>query len=85
MKRATKAVSRLVEDLARRPGLDDPAAVHHHHDVGQRHGLVLAVGDVDEGEAGLGLQALELLAHLDAQERVERRERLVEQQHAAGW
>ena len=30
---------------------------------------------------GLGLQALQLLAHLHPQERVERRERLVEQQH----
>ena len=30
---------------------------------------------------GLGLQLLQLLAHLDPQERVERRERLVQQQH----
>ena len=54
--------------------------VHHDHEVGQRHRLFLAMGDVDEGDAELGLQALQLRAHLDAQERVERRERLVEQQ-----
>ena len=71
---------RLVEHLARGAGLLDPALVHHHDEVGQRHRLFLAVGDMDEGDAEPRLQRLQLLAHLDAQERVERRQRLVEQQ-----
>ena len=38
-------------------GLLDPAVVHHHDEVGQRHRLVLAVGDVDEGDAELASAA----------------------------
>ena len=80
MKRATNSVARRVEDVARRAGLLDPAVVHDHDQVGERHRLFLAVGDVDEGDAELALEALQLGAHLDAQERVERRQRLVEEQ-----
>ena len=54
--------------------------VHHHHEVGERERLVLAVGDVDEGNAEPPLQPPQLGAHAHAQERVERRQRLVEQQ-----
>ncbi len=68
-----------LEHLAGRAALADVAALHHHQQVGERHGLLLAVGDVDEADLELTLQALELLAHLHAQERVERRQRLVEQ------
>ena len=57
MKRATNSVRGRVEDLARRALLLDPALVHHHDEVGQRHGLVLAVGDVDEGDAELASAA----------------------------
>ena len=57
MKRATKAVRRLVEHLARRARLLDPAVVHHHDEVGQRHRLFLAVRDVDEGDAELASAA----------------------------
>jgi hypothetical protein len=39
------------------------------------------VGDVDEGQTHLGLDALELELHLPAQLEVERAERLVEQEH----
>jgi hypothetical protein len=39
------------------------------------------VGDVDEGDADLALDALELDLHLLAQLEVQRAERLVEQQH----
>ena len=69
-----------VEDLARGALLLDPALVHHHDVVGQRQRLVLAVGDLDEGDAELFLQALQLAAHPHPQERIERRERLVEEQ-----
>ena len=58
----------------------DAAVVHHDDQVGQRHRLFLAVGDVDEGDAERRLQLLQLGAHADLQERVERRQRLVEQQ-----
>ena len=37
---------------------------------------------MDESDAKLALQALQLLAHLDAQERIQRRQRLVQQQDA---
>ena len=39
------------------------------------------MGDVDEGQAHLGLDPLELDLHLAAQLEVQRAERLVEQQH----
>ena len=55
--------------------------VHHHHAVGQRHGLDLVVGDVDGGGAHLLVHLLDLGAHLHAQLGVEVRQRLVEQEH----
>ena len=61
-------------------GLLDAALVHHDDEVGERQRLVLAVRDMDEGDAELLLQAAQLGAHPHAQERVERRQRLVEQQ-----
>ena len=47
-----------------------------------RDGLELRVGHVDEGDAELLLHAAQLAAHAQAQILVERRQRLVEQQHA---
>ena len=64
MNRATNAVRGALNTSRGVAGLLDPAAVHHHHEVGERHRLVLAVGDVDEGDAELLLQALQLDAHL---------------------
>ncbi len=72
---------RAVEDHLGGVGLVDAAGVHHHHHVGERDRLGLGVGDVDEGDAELGLQAAELAAHAEPEELVERRERLVEEQH----
>ena len=83
MKRATNALARPLEHLARRAALADMAVLHHHHHVGQRHRLFLAVGDVDEADAEIALQPLQLLAHAHAQERIERRQRLVQQQAPA--
>ncbi len=71
--------ARRVEDLARLAALLDPAVVHHDDQVGERHRLLLAVGDVDEADAELALEALELRPHPDAQERIERGQRLVEE------
>ena len=64
------------------PRLLDLALIHHHDHIGQRHRLFLGMGDMDEGDAELALQAPELVAHAHPQERVEGRQRLVQQQHA---
>ncbi len=72
---------RALEHRAGIGRLLDAAAIHHHHEVGQRHRLLLAVGDVHEGDAELGLQPLQLGPHPHPQERIEGRERLVEEQH----
>ena len=74
--------ARGVEYVARATRLLDAPAIHQHHEIGERHRLVLAVRDVQERDAELLLQPLQLGAHLDAQERIERGERLVEQENA---
>ncbi len=73
-------VGRALVDLARPPVLLQHALVKDRDAIGQRHRLGLVVGDVDEGDAGAPLQALELAAHPLAQLGVEVGERLVEQQ-----
>ena len=55
--------------------------LHHHHAVGQRHRLLLVVGDVEGRDLEPPLQGAELIAHLGAQPGIEVAERLVEQQH----
>ena len=50
--------------------------------VGQGQRLLLVVGDEDRGQPALALDAAQLDLHVLAQPAVERRERLVEQQHA---
>ncbi len=75
-----QAIGRPRIDLERRAVLLQPAAVDHRDMVGERQRLGLVVGDIDEGDAGAALQALELDAHLLAQLGVEIGERLVEQQ-----
>src|SRR5208282_6540584 len=73
---------RPVEDLSPRSRLLDTAFVHHDDEIGKRQGLVLAVGHMYKADAEPALKALQLLSHADAQKRVERRQRLVEQEHA---
>ena len=68
-------------DLGRRVDLLHAAVVHHREPVGQGHRLALVVGHVDEGGAGLAVHAPQLDLHLEADLQVERRQRLVEQQH----
>ena len=74
--RARKAV-----DLRRLVELLDAAVVHHRDPMRQRERLGLVVRHVDERDADFLLQVDELDLQLLAQLRVERRERLVEQQH----
>ena len=76
------AVLGAVIDVAGRAGLADFALLHHHHEIGERDRFELGVGDVHEGNAELALHVAQLLAHLDAQELVERGKRLVEQEDA---
>ncbi len=80
MKVATKRVARAAVDLGRCAGLLDPALVHHHHGVGERHRLHLIVGDEDRGGLEAVVQAADLDPHLHAQLGVEVRQRLVEQE-----
>ena len=72
---------RAVVDLERVADLLGDAGVHHHDAVGHRQRLFLVVGDVDGGDAELALDRADLVAERDADLGVERRERLVEQQH----
>ena len=73
-------VDRAVVELLRRRDLLQLALAHHGDAVAHRHRLDLVVGDVDRRHAELVLQLADLGAHLDAQLRVEVRERLVHQE-----
>ncbi len=73
---------RRVVDLARRADLLDVAAVHHDDAIGHRERLLLVVRDVDERDADLLLDPLQLDLQLLAHLEVERAERLVEEQDA---
>ena len=70
----------LVHRLGSRDLLD-AAAGHDRDPVGHRQRLLLVVRDVDEGDPELLLDRLQLDLERLAELRVERAERLVEQQH----
>ena len=70
---------RLLEDLKRGAGLLYLSLVHHHDQVGEREGFVLTMRDMDEGNAETPLQPPQLGAHAHTQERVKRRQGLVQQ------
>ena len=74
-------VRRPVVDLARRADLLDRAGVHDRDPVGDLHRLLLVVGDEHGRHALLVVQPPQPGAQLGADGRVERAERLVEQQH----
>ena len=69
-------------DLVGRADLLDPALAHHHDPVGHGERLFLVVGHHDRGDAEPLLQVADLAAQPGAHPRVERRQRLVEQQQA---
>ena len=73
---------RLLIDFRRRRDLHEPAAIHDADAVGERHRFALVVRDDDEGEAEPALKLHQLELGFAAQLLVERRQRLVEQQHA---
>ena len=68
-------------DFLGRADLLDTAAVHHDHTVGQRHRFGLVVRHIEARHAEPLLDRAKLVAHLQAQLRVEIAQRLVEQQH----
>ena len=76
-----KGVHRFVVDVRRGAYLLDLALIHHDYGVGEGQGLLLVVGDVDEGDAQLLMHLLELYLHILAHLEVERRQRFVKQQH----
>ena len=67
--------------VGRRTELLDVALVHHRDPVAHRERFLLVVRHVDERDADLALDPLELDLHLLAELQVERAERLVEQEH----
>src|SRR5262249_32666905 len=71
----------LLVDLDRRAPLLDAAPVEHGQAVAHGQRLFLVVGDVDEADPDLTLDALELELHLLAEFRIQRPQRLVEQEH----
>src|SRR5712671_4278948 len=84
-RRANKTGHELVGGLAvyrkRRADLLNPAVAHDHDPIAQRHGLDLVVSHEHRRGRNLGMQALDLNAHLRAQLGVKVRQRLVEQEH----
>ena len=79
--RGNEQVRRTLIDILRRAHVLDDAGVHDGDTVGNRHGLLLIVGDVDGGDADVMLDILDDGAHLHAQLCVKVRERLVKQEH----
>jgi hypothetical protein len=72
---------RPVVDRARLVELLDHAVGHDRDPVGHGQRLTLVMGDVDEGDPHLVLDALELYLHLLAELQVQRAQRLVQEQH----
>ncbi|AAW76941.1 phenol hydroxylase [Xanthomonas oryzae pv. oryzae KACC 10331] len=73
---------RLVVDHCRCVELLDAAAVEDGHPIGQFQRFFLIVGDEYRGQAGAFMQLAEPAAQIAAHLRIQRAERLVEQQHA---
>ena len=74
-------VGGLGQDLERRPDLGEGPVAHDGDPVGQPQCLGEVVGDEHDGALQLDLQRHQLVLHVAPDERVERRERLVEEQH----
>ena len=74
-------VGRRVVDLPRGADLLDVARAHHRDPVGDLHRLLLVMGDEHGRRALFVVEASQPRAQLGADDRVQRAERLVEQQH----
>ena len=71
----------VVVDFRGRADLFDLPLVHHRDTVGHAQGLLLVVGDEDEGDTEAFLQVFQLGAHLRAQLGVEGGERFVQKKN----
>ena len=71
---------RALEQIERGAACSIMPPLQQHDAVGERHRLFLVVGDEDEGLVELAVQAVELAAHVEAQQRIEVGERLVHQE-----
>ena len=80
MKAATKRFERLAVEGLRRVDLLHGAVAHHRHAGAERHRLDLVVRDVDGRDPEPVVQPRQLGAHVDAELRVQVRERLVHQE-----
>ena len=76
-----KEVRRVMVDLQRCLILLENAVIDEADLRGEGHGLHLVVRDVDKGGAGFDVQALQFIAHLEPELRVQVRERLVHEQN----
>ena len=81
MKAAVKRRGGAGIDALGRAVVLDPPVIHDDAMVGERHCLLLVMGDMNEGGADALLHGLELVLHLAPELEVEGAERLVEQQH----
>ena len=80
--RRDEDVGRAGDEALRRAVLVEAAVDDHADLVGQRRGVLVVVGDEQRRQPELAQQLLQLAANGRLRVRVERRERLVEQQHA---
>ena len=71
---------RRAEDLSPAPGLQQAPVRDDHHLRREQRSLLRVVGDEDGGDPSLALELAQLPAEIGAHRRVERRERLVEQE-----
>ena len=78
---ATKRVAGRVVQLVGPAALEQAAEVHHADAIGQRERFFLVVRDEHGGDLQLALHLADRAAQLFANLRVQRAERLVEQQH----
>ena len=76
-----EATNASADELLRRRELAQAAVDDHSDLVGERGGVLVIVRDEQRGQSELAQELLQLAAHRRLRVRVERRERLVEQQH----
>src|SRR5205809_2525312 len=75
-----ETVGRRTINFARRANLLDSASAQNAHALRERERLLLVMRDVNGGDFCLRVNAANLIAHLEAEARVEIGERLIEQQ-----
>ena len=80
MKLATKESLGDADQLLRTPELEDATVDEHADAIGERRGVLEVVGDEERRHPQLSQELVQLRAHGAARVRVERRQRLVEEE-----